>query len=712
MRGEGSRGLGGPGEEGRKMKIVQKISELPVFGNRTTLVIDVETSGVIPALGARICGIGIGELTGERYYIPIRHRNYSGEEIFNSKRTKLLNFVLHGEDTLFKMPPEYVNLSEADVFTWLKTLLLNKNIRWVAHNAKFEMQMLWAEGLDFAGLVWCTMAIAHQASGHRHNFSLDYLTSKILPGFKHVWYDKIVQYKKKYKIKDYSMIPIKLLGPYCCEDVDATAKLFSFFERDVGPMTSALRTSSAPVAADLSAWSGPKLLRNEQKLVRVLGKMEYRGIPVDRRLADTLFERAEDEQERQVRIISEITGKSFRPTKWQRFAEELGKIDSVKFWMLPDEEKGKQKGQQYTTNKEHSTGKPCFNAAARLEYLKMYKDKPSSSAYNLMLALHKFSNSLFLQSNFLGKILKFTDSKDRLHSGFNQTGTVTGRLSSSKIEDVGLNLQNQPKESGTQDQEAMEEELELDEDEIKSAINRLIRSCYVPSCADNVLVIMDYESLEYKLASFYSRDERLLRAYRSNPHLDFHKDTADILGVSRKVAKTINFGILYGMGRPALASKLISIGYRCTPNEAGNYISKIFEARPGLRDLIRTISSQAERLGCVQNIFGRVVHVDKEKSYKALNLLVQGTGGDMMRRCLVELDDFITAEKLSVEMLSSIHDELLFEMPRRCVKEYSPLLKTAMELHPEIDIPITVKVEIGEKNQANKIAYEDWVLSN
>jgi DNA polymerase-1 len=352
----------------------------------------------------------------------------------------------------------------------------------------------------------------------------------------------------------------------------------------------------------------------------------------------------------------------------------------VLFWTKKKEEKGKQKRDQYTPDKASSTGRPCFNSEAILDYLKVFKQEQNQKAYNFMLHYYKSEQTRRIVTTNLDAYLKGIDHANRLHASFVMHGTITGRLASR-----GPNLQNICKNKGTKEQGQIEK---FTENKDEDALNRQIRDLFVCE-PGNVLVSMDYASIEYRLASFFSCDESLVNMYVKNPDVDFHQITADMLNVSRDVGKTIGFGILYGMGVGSLASALNVIKLEATALR-----NKFYETRPAFRDLISRIGREVQNNGGIKNPFGRWVPVDRDKAYKGLNALVQGSAADLMRFALVNVSKAV--KQLPVKMVSSIHDEILFEMPKSDVPTVTPLLRKTMCSCPMFaPMPITCDVETG-----------------
>lgn len=652
--------------------IVKNVSELPDLSGVKVLVLDTETSGFIPQHGERICGIVIGPYSGDTgWYIPIRHA--SG------------------------------NLPLKDVFDWLKKLTSDPGKAWVFHNAKFDLKFLRADGIEIAGRVIDTMIAAAVFRGDRYNYSLDNLTKEYVPGFVHTWALKLKQHldatqpEKKTEegetSQNYSLVSIDLLGSYALEDLSATRALAKALEKE---------TSFGPIDNfGCKAWGTKELLGNEFALNKVLFRAEDKGITIDRLKAIQLRDKARGEAELYKQKMWALAGFSFEPAQWGKMTKAFEKAGGrVMFWTKPKHTKGKQKLEQFTEVKAESTGRPNWNAAAVLLYLKRFKEEGNTSAYEFVLAYRECMARERITTTFVDSILARCDYFGILRGSFHQHRVVTGRLSSS-----GPNLQNLAKAGGTADQKAMEKFLGIKQED---AINRHIRSLFIAR-KGKLLVSIDWSQIEYRGAVWVSQDPHMMQLWRDDPSIDYHNATLDLLmgAIDRDACKVVNFGTLYGMGAKGLSASLSGMGRPTTKAEAQQILNQIFGVRPSLKRLINDISARAARDHYVQNALGRVCDVDRGFEYKGLNYLVQGTVGDMMREALVRLQALIDRMQWPVDILMTVHDEVVFEIPEERVEELAPLLAAEMMRCEFIGIPILADIEIGRR-WSDAVAFECW----
>lgn len=283
-----------------------------------------------------------------------------------------------------------------------------------------------------------------------------------------------------------------------------------------------------------------------------------------------------------------------------------------------------------------------------------------------------------LQNTYVLALPKLTDQSSRLHTTFNQDVAATGRLSS-----TDPNLQNIP---------------------IRSELGRKIRQAFVPA-PGNVFVSADYSQFELRLVAVLAGDEKMINDF--NAGTDIHaKTAADVHQISldqvtkqqRRDAKTVNFGVLYGMGPHALAA---NTGMSFA--QAKSFIDGYFQVRSKVKDYIDNTIKQAREQGYVETYYGRrrptpdvqsnnfIVRSAAERA--AANMPIQGTEADLMKKAMLLVDDQLKG--LGHQVLQ-IHDSILVECPRAEAEKVSEILKQTMEsIAPELPIQLQVDVSVG-----------------
>jgi len=274
-------------------------------------------------------------------------------------------------------------------------------------------------------------------------------------------------------------------------------------------------------------------------------------------------------------------------------------------------------------------------------------------------------------------ILSKEDKESRIHTSFIQTGTATGRLSSKNP-----NLQNIP---------------------TRTKIGAKIREAFVAG-KGNKLIGIDYSQIELRLLAHYSQDKVLVDAFVHDK--DIHMQTAIVLfgeeeaAAKRNVAKTVNFGLLYGMGPKKLSGTL-----DITTKEAKEIIEKYFENFPTVKSYFRSIVDDSKEFGYVETLLGRRRYFDYENAtpmFKAayeresVNSLFQGSAADLIKLSMNKIHKVIEDEKLNAKMLLQIHDELIFEVNEDEAEVLGEKFKNIMEDIMKLNIPLKASMNIGD----------------
>lgn len=287
-----------------------------------------------------------------------------------------------------------------------------------------------------------------------------------------------------------------------------------------------------------------------------------------------------------------------------------------------------------------------------------------------------------LKSTYVDKLVLLKDKiTGRIHTSFNQTVTATGRLSSSNP-----NMQNIP---------------------IRMEEGNKIRRAFVPA-EGHVFLAADYSQIDLRVLAHYSGDEALTKAFNAGE--DIHARTAaELFAVSpllvnkemRRVAKSINFGIVYGMSAFGLAAQL-----DISRKEAARFIEKYFYLYSGVQQFMHNIVEDARGKGYVTTLLGRrrqVVDIDaKNKNTRefaermAINTPIQGTAADIIKCAMIQVEKDLNEAGLSAKMLLQIHDELVFEVPKEELEKTRLVVLKAMEEALEIDVPLVVNCEVGK----------------
>ncbi len=315
-----------------------------------------------------------------------------------------------------------------------------------------------------------------------------------------------------------------------------------------------------------------------------------------------------------------------------------------------------------------------------------------SALHELPAMILEYRELFKLKSTYIDTLPLLRDPRDgRIHTSFNQTVTATGRLSSSDP-----NLQNIP---------------------IRTELGRQIRKAFVPSEPDQVLLAADYSQIELRILAHLSGDEQLTEAFRKGK--DIHRVTAaDIFNVGpesvdgqqRSVAKTINFGIVYGMSAFGLAKEL-----GLDPDQAEEFIQRYFTRYRGVQKYLAASLEQARKLGYCVTLFNRRRYIPELNSKEiavrqfaertAVNAPIQGSAADLIKVAMVALDRIMAERELKSRMLLQVHDELIFEVPQRELQEMRERVREVMEAPSFLGKPVRLLVPI----EVNLKEGRDWL---
>jgi len=392
----------------------------------------------------------------------------------------------------------------------------------------------------------------------------------------------------------------------------------------------------------------------EVPLALVLGKMELAGIRIDEALLATLSTEFGKRRQQLEGEIYEMAGEKFNIASPKQLQTIL--FDKL---ALP-------------RGKKTSTGSSTDSSV-----LEMLAEK-----YPLPAKILEYRGFAKLQSTYVDALPKMIHPKTgRVHTSFNQTVTATGRLSSSNP-----NLQNIP---------------------IRSEEGRRIREAFIAE-PGNVLLSADYSQIELRLLAHLSEDPLLMESFQKEQ--DVHTRTASELfrvpvdkvsGDQRRQAKTINFGIIYGMGALRLGRSL-----DIPTKTAQEYITQYFARYQRIKGYMDSILVEGRARGYVTTLFGRRRYVPDLQSKNgqlvaaaeraAINTPIQGTAADLIKMAMVAIDRRFESEKLKTRMLLQVHDELLFEVPEKEVKKTEKLVREIMEGIMPLRVPLRVDVGIGK----------------
>jgi len=433
-------------------------------------------------------------------------------------------------------------------------------------------------------------------------------------------------------------VPLEKLAEYSCEDADYTWQLTEKFQKDLKEknITGLMEKIEVP-------------------LIPVLAELEKNGVKIDAKFLENMSKQVTTRLNQLAKKIYKHAGLEFNINSPQQLKEVLfGKLE---------------------ISSRHLKHTKTGISTAASELVKLRDEHP------IIKLIEEHRELAKLRNTYLDALPKLINPKTkRVHTSFNQTVTATGRLSSSDP-----NLQNIP---------------------IRTELGQKVRQAFVSERGFKILAA-DYSQIELRIIASISQDKKMLAAFKNNE--DIHTRTAaeinecepeDVTKKMRREAKTINFGIIYGMGVHGLAAAA-----DITREEAREFLDKYFDLYDGIKQYIERTKELARQEGFVETLFGRrrylpeihsgVQQVQAAGERMAINMPIQGTAADLMKLAMIHIYNKLPEISKKSKMLLQVHDELVFEVPNNEVGKVAKFVKKEMEDIFKLRVPIKVDVETG-----------------
>ncbi len=622
------------------------------LSNYDEWVIDCETNGLYALQGNQLCGVGVG-VEGRTYYFPFRHQTLD-----SNLDSELLPKLM-------------------EVMNTCKTV--------VGYNLKFDLKFLEKEGLEVQDKALVDVIVMVRLTESTNVNALN-LTDTLIRryGPEAGAYDiETKQLLRKNKwTKDFSLCPPDILGPYCEKDVEGTARLYADCKDKI------IRSKQE------------KVWKLEVDLTKVLYSMECAGVAVDNKYVESSLDKLNKRSKEVLQNIYNISGDEFNVAS----VAQVGEV---------------------------------FAGLGISSPQKTLKGRDSWSEGALVQINHPLAGWI-RQYRTLAKLISTYIEPYRgtstMHTTYANWGTVTGRLSSREP-----NLQNIPRNHFKLHDVEFNTEAEIAE--IQGRVDAIIAakgqnvSMSAKSLRKDVLEVWGFvgdESLDetndkqlairrmfkprpdhYLVSYDYSQMEvRMFMNYIGNPDMlelmkhgdvDFHGEAAKIAfkvdkdhpeyKFYRQLAKTITFGVIYGIGKDKLAGQL-----NTSPKEAGKYKAEYFKNITGSKKFFDSVVRMVEQRGWVKSKYDRIYKVDRDKGYRAVNYLIQGTSADLLSERMIEVDKFLTGT--NSKMLLQVHDEIICEIH----KDDALLIPQIRDILQEnsLGIPLMVDMELCEPSWATK----------
>lgn len=521
----------------------------------------------------------------------------------------------------------------------LGPMLADDTIRKIGQNLKYDINSLRVAGFALGGVYLDTMVASYVLNAERASHSMDALAAELL-GLKPIPISDLIG--KGAKQISFADVPLERASAYSAEDADVTYRLGRVLMEQMSRATPEMR----------------ELLFNlEMPLVQVLADMEFAGVSVDAELLKTMSaEMAKKLVTLRDQILAAAGDPPFNIESPKQLAEVL--FNRLKLPII----------------KKTKTG-----ASTDIEVLEELADQHAVPA--LIVEYRQLTK---LKNTYLDALQEYVNPRThRIHASFNQTVAATGRLSSSDP-----NLQNIP---------------------MRTEAGREIRRAFVPASADQVLITADYSQIELRVLAHYCQDDALLAAFREDK--DVHRVVAaeifnvaeqDVTSQQRGIAKTVNFGIIYGQTGFGL-SRVLKIPQKQANEFIAAYKNRFAKIEKFSQQCIR----EAATKGYVTTILGRrraIPDINSSNPARrqfgqraAMNSVIQGSAADLIKRAMVNLHAALAQQPaLHAQLLMQIHDELVVECPQEHAETAAAIVRDKMVHAMTLLVPLKVGLAWGK----------------
>lgn len=519
----------------------------------------------------------------------------------------------------------------------LRPFFEDENIEKIGQNLKYDIKVLKKYQVTIKGKLFDTM-LAHYLINPDMRHSMDVLAETYL-NYTPISITELIGKKGKNQLSMRD-VPLEKQTEYAVEDADITLQLKEHFEKELGEANT------------------QKLFDEiEIPLLRVLADMELEGINLDIAYLNTLSKQLDSDIKTLEANIYKEAGEAFNIASPKQLGDIL--FDKLK---LVDKPK-KTKTGQYATSEDI------------LSYL--------AKDHDIIKHILEYRGLAKLKSTYVDALpLQVAPSTGRVHTDYMQTVAATGRLSSNNP-----NLQNIP---------------------IRTERGRQVRKAFIPRSEDYTLLAADYSQIELRIIAALSDEETMIEAFKNGE--DIHASTAskvfnvplnEVTREQRSNAKTVNFGIIYGVSAFGLSNQT-----NLSRSEAKELIDTYYETYPKLKSYIGKQVDFARDHGYVQTVLGRrrylkdinsrnaVVRGAAERN--AVNAPIQGSAADIIKVAMINIHKKLEAGHYKTKMLLQVHDELVFDVYKPELEHIKPLIKTEMESAFTLKVPLDVDLDVGD----------------
>ena len=527
-----------------------------------------------------------------------------------------------------------IDISEKKVLEFLKEVMAESKFTIIGQNIKYDMNVLEKYSIKFNCKIHDTMVMSYvYNSTGKHD--LNTLAEKYL-NYTTIKYEELAGSGAKQKL--FSEIDADKATNYACEDADITLRLYNFLYEKLSSNKEQLNLYE----------------KIELPLVKILSKIELNGVNINEK---SLSKQSKSLGKR-IKVIEKniykLAGKEFNissPKQLQEIFYDVLKLPIIK---------------------KTPKGQPSTNEDVMLEL---------SDLNELPKLVLDFRNLTKLKNTYTDRLgEQVNQSTKKLHTSYNQTVTITGRLSSSNP-----NLQNIP---------------------IRTEDGRNIRKTFVAS-KNHKILSADYSQIELRVMAHLSKDKSLIESFLKSE--DIHSETAkEVFSLDkeptkdqRRAAKTINFGLIYGISSYGLSRQL-----KIDNNAAKEYIEKYFLRYKGVKKFMDNIKAEAKKNGYVSTILGRRIYlpnithnnfqIRSASERTAINAPIQGTAADILKIAMIHIDEWMNKSDGKIKMLMQVHDELVFEVENDFLDNAIDKINELMSNCYTLNVPLIVDIGTGD----------------
>ena len=522
-------------------------------------------------------------------------------------------------------------------FEILKPFFESTEIIKVGHNIKFDIQVLHKNNVKVSSPIYDTM-VAHYLINPDMRHNLDTLSESYL-NYSPISIESLIGKKGKNQISMRD-VSIDKITDYASEDADITLQLKSVFDKEIEV------NNLGKIFYDI-----------EIPMINVLSEMETEGIKIDTSYLEKLDKEFEEDLEKLKKEIFKKSGEEFNLNSPKQLGEIL--FDKLKLVSKPK----KTKTGQYSTSEEVLSS--LANDHKIIEDILEWR------------SLDKLQNTYV--KSLPNEVSNLTN---RVHSSFNQTVTTTGRLSSNNP-----NLQNIP---------------------IRTANGQKIRRAFIPRGSDYILMAADYSQIELRVIASMSNEKNMIDAFVNNQDIHtmtaskiYNVDPENVTREQRGNAKTVNFGIIYGVSAFGLIQQT-----DLNRSESKVMIDNYFLNYPGLKKYMSDQIDFARNNGYVETIMGRRRYLQNINSQNnmlrsssernAINAPIQGSAADIIKIAMININSELKKQSLKSKMLLQVHDELVFDVHKSEKDQIKDIVKTTMESAVKLKVPLRIDLEFGK----------------